>query len=159
MNDPRTEAGAGEVVDGEHRFGVRVYFEDTDTAHMVYHANFLKFMERARTEILRLCGVDQFDLLSASPGDRMGFAVRRCEIDFLSPGRLDQKLEVRTALIDLGAAYVDFRQRVVRDLDVLADAFIRVACLGPRGRPRRIPREMASSLEILFATKPNKGAA
>lgn len=157
MSEP--QAGAGEIVDGEHRFGLRVYFEDTDTAHMVYHANFLKFMERARTEILRLCGVEQFNLLSAEADERMGFAVRRCEIDFLSPARLDQKLEVRTALVDMGAAYVDFRQRVLRDLDVLADALIRVACLGATGRPRRIPREMAASLEILFTTKPKKGAA
>ena len=159
MGKPRPEAGAGVVVDGEHRFTVRVYFEDTDTAHMVYHVNFLKFMERARTEILRLCGFDQFDLMSASPGDRIGFSVRRCEIEFLSPGRLDQTLEVHTPLVDIGAAYVDFRQRVVRDFDVLADALIRVACLGPRGKPRRIPRDLVLSLETLFTTKPKKGAA
>jgi len=157
MSKPRS--GAGVVVDGEHRFPVRVCFEDTDTAHMVYHVNFLKFMERARTEILRLCGFGQFDLMLASQGDRIGFSVRRCEIECLSPGRLDQTLEVRTALVDIGAAYVDFRRRVLRDLDVLADALIRVACLGPRGKPRRMPRDLVLSLETLFTTKPKKGAA
>lgn len=159
MNERPLDASAGKIVDGEHRLDVRVYFEDTDTAHMVYHANFLKFMERARTEILRLCGVDQFDMLSAAGEDRMGFAVRRCEIDFLSPARLDQKLEVRTALVDMGAAYVDFRQRVLRDLDVLADALVRVACLGATGRPRRIPRDLAVSLQTLLTTQPKEGAA
>ncbi len=159
MSEPLTCGSGGTIIDGEHRLAVRVYFEDTDTARMVYHANYLKYMERARTEILRLCGVSQRDMLAAQGDEKKGFAVRRCEIDFLAPARLDDLLEVRSRLEGMGAAYIDIKQQVVREGAVLADAFIRVACVGAKGQPVRIPADIASEFKALMGNQSERGAA
>lgn len=159
MAEPQICGSGGTIIDGEHRLAVRVYFEDTDTARMVYHANYLKYMERARSEMLRLCGISQWDLLAQQGEQKKGFAVRRCEIDFLSPARLDDVLEVRSRLEGMGAAYIDCAQRVLRDETVLADALIRVACVGGKGQPVRIPADIAGQFKTLMGQQSEGGTA
>jgi acyl-CoA thioester hydrolase len=144
---------SGMVRDGVHRFPVRVYFEDTDTAHMVYHANYLRFMERARTELLRLCGVSQSRSMAAGGADTMGFAVKNCQLDFRTPARLDDLLEVRTEATGIGAAYIDFRQDIWRDETTIAAGQVRVVCLDGRGKPRRQPADLVATLRSLLSTR------
>jgi acyl-CoA thioester hydrolase len=131
----------GEAV---HRFPIRVYYEDTDAGGIVFYANYLKFAERARTELLREMGAE-----SAAEAKRQGvsFAVRRCEIEYLRPARLDDLLQVETRLLDLGGATLDAEQTVRRDGDMLVRMLIRLACMGPAGRPTRLPTGLRAALQ------------
>ncbi|MGB8274759.1 MAG: YbgC/FadM family acyl-CoA thioesterase, partial [Alphaproteobacteria bacterium] len=97
-----------------HRFPVRVYYEDTDAGGVVYYANYLKFAERARTEMMHLVGAGYGDAVRAG---KVAFAVRRCEIDFLAPARLDDLLEVETRLLEAGGASLSAEQRIRREGD------------------------------------------
>ncbi|MDP6343762.1 MAG: tol-pal system-associated acyl-CoA thioesterase [Alphaproteobacteria bacterium] len=128
----------------EHRFAVRVYWEDTDAAGIVYYANYLRYLERARSDLVRRAGVDQAALLAA---EGVVFPVRRCEIDYLLPARLDDTLEVRTVLDRVGGASLDLRQDIHRGDETLVRAGIRLACIGPNGRPRRLPAEVRAALD------------
>ena len=137
--------GGSGTIDGlTHRFPIRVYYEDTDVAGIVYYANYLKFAERARTEMLRLVGVNQSEMT-----ERYGlvFAVRACAVDFLRPARLDDLLEVRSRLVKLAAATVQAAQAVWRGGEELARLDLRVACLRRDGRPGRIPGPVRQTLE------------
>lgn len=133
-----------------HRFRLRVHWEDTDAAGIVYYANYLRFIERARSEMARQGGLDQPALLS-QPG--LIFAVRRCEIDYLAPARLDDELEVETTVEALGAATADLRQTVRRADETLVRAAVRLACISRDGRPRRMPREARAAFERLAGEK------
>ena len=95
-----------------HVFPVRVYYEDTDAAGMVYHSNYLQFAERARTELLRHFGLQQSRLWTEQG---IGFVMRRCVVDFLAPARLDDLLLVTSRLIEMRGASLDFQQNVTRD--------------------------------------------
>jgi acyl-CoA thioester hydrolase len=119
-----------------HRQAIRVYFEDTDAAGIVYYANYLKFAERARTEMMRDLGVSHADMMKR---DGLVLVVRRCEIDYLKPAKLDDMLTVETVAGKLGGASVDLMQRVLRGGDVLAELKVLVVCIGQDGRPARIP--------------------
>ena len=144
---------SGTVEDGMHRLPVRVYFEDTDTARMVYHANYLRYMERARTELLRLIGVSQSATMSGETGDVMGFAVKSCQVEFRTPARLDDLLEVRTVNNGVGAAYIDFGQDIWRDETPIAEARVRVVCLDGKGKPRRQPADLLTRLNTMLPTR------
>ncbi len=122
---------------------VRVYYEDTDAAGMVYHANYLKFAERARTELLRQIGFSQRRLREESG---IGFAVRRCNADYLAVGRLDDALTVATEIAAVGAATLSLRQEIRRDGEVLVVLDVVVACIGREGRPRRLPGPLRARL-------------
>jgi acyl-CoA thioester hydrolase len=126
-----------------HSFPLRVYYEDTDAAGMVYHANYLKFAERGRSEMLRSIGFGHRRLGSE---DGVGFAVRRCSIDYLAPARLEDALTVDTTLEGVGAATLQVRQQIRRDGELLADLDILVACVGRDGRPRRLPGALRAVL-------------
>lgn len=124
-----------------------MYYEDTDAGGVVYHANYLKFAERARTELLRLFGLDH-PRLAREEG--AAFAVRRCAIDYLAPARLDDVLEVRTRLLGLRGASIDLGQRVCRgDGAVLAELEIRLVMLDRRLRPVRLPAPLRAALDGL----------
>jgi acyl-CoA thioester hydrolase len=110
---------------------------------MVYHANYLKFAERGRSEMLRSLGFGHRRLGSE---DGVGFAVRRCSIDYLSPARLEDALVVETMLAGVGAATLSVRQQIRRDGELLADLDILVACVGSDGRPRRLPSALRAAL-------------
>ena len=136
MNDVSKTRPAPGAPTATHRQAIRVYFEDTDAAGIVYYANYLKFAERARTDMLRDLGISHAEMMKR---DGLVLVVRRCEIDYLKPARLDDLLTVETEAAKLGGASVDLRQRVLRDGDVLADLKVLVVCIGPDGRPARIP--------------------
>ncbi|NEX47845.1 tol-pal system-associated acyl-CoA thioesterase [Pseudotabrizicola algicola] len=119
-----------------HRFEVRVYYEDTDLAGIVYYANYLKFIERARSEWVREMGVDQ-GRLRAEAG--IVFAVRRVEADYLRPAVFDDLLAVTTALVEVGGARIVLDQAVWRGQERLFAARVVLVCLGPEGRAVRVP--------------------
>ena len=137
-------APSGTIEEGTHRFTVRVYYEDTDSGGIVYYANYMKFAERARTEMLRLAGINQTEMASRYG---MSFAVRDCAIDFRRPAHLDDLLEVRSHLVGLAAASLSAVQAIWRESEELARLDIRVACLGRDGRPARIPATFRQALE------------
>lgn len=126
-----------------HSFPIRVYYEDTDLAGIVYYANYLKFIERARSEWLRELGVDQLRLKAGG----LVFAVRHLEADYLSPARFDDLLAVETGLNTLGSARIVMDQRVLRGDKVLFAARVTVVCVAENGRPARIPAEVAARLQ------------
>lgn len=119
-----------------HRLPIRVYYEDTDFSGVVYHASYLRFFERGRTEHLRSAGVDQ-SMLHAD-GKGLNFAVRRMSIDFAKPARMDDMLTVETRTTAIRGATLDVEQRILRGDQVLVTATVLVAALSG-GRPVRIP--------------------
>ena len=121
----------------EHRFAIRVYFEDTDAAGIVYYANYLRFMERARSDMLRAIGIDQRAAMDAGVGV---YAVAEARIKYHRPAKLDDAIVVVSTLEGVSAATATIHQRVMRDGELLADATIVAAFLSPEGRPRRQPR-------------------
>lgn len=127
----------GRFVDRAHRFPVRVYFEDTDLSGIVYHANYLRYMERARSDMLRLVGIDQRGTHEAGGGV---YAVADLSIRFRRPARLDDDLLVVTRVLKVTAPAVRIHQRVMRGEEVLTDAEVLAAFISPDGRPRRQPR-------------------
>jgi acyl-CoA thioester hydrolase len=135
----------GEVRDGRHHMQVRVYYEDTDFSGIVYHANYLRFMERGRTNHLRLMGADQHALFTEEEKERPGvaFVVRSMEINFLKPARMDDVLDVVTWPVAVKGASIILAQEVRRGGDVLVKAQVRVACIS-EGRAQPIPKELRS---------------
>ena len=128
-----------------HTFPIRVYYEDTDFSGAVYHANYLRFMERARTELLRSLGVHQGMIHAGEAGDAFAFVVRRMTIDFLKAARMDDELVVETRAVAVGGASVDLAQRVLRGDEVLAEADVKVACVA-NGRASRLPEWVRAKL-------------
>ena len=118
-----------------HRWPVRVYYEDVDLAGIVYYANYLKLIERARSEMVREAGIDQ----AAMRADGLVFAVRRVEADYLRPARYDDRLEVETRMGTVSRARFTMLQTVRRDGERLLEAVVEVVCMDLEGRPRRIP--------------------
>ena len=130
----------------EHRFPVRVYFEDTDLSGVVYHANYLRYMERARSDMLRVAGIDQRAVFEAGKG---AYAVADLAIRYAAPARLDDALLVVTRLTRVRAAGVSIHQRVMRDTVVLTEADLVVALVATSGRPIRQPRAWTEIYERL----------
>jgi acyl-CoA thioester hydrolase len=128
----------GGFVGREHRFALTVYFEDTDTAGVVYYANYLKFMERARSDMIRAVGFDQAEILR---GDGSAYFVTHVDIRYRRPARLGEELRVVSTVEQVRASSVHIHQRVMRGPEVLADASVTAAFLDREGRPRRQPRE------------------
>lgn len=126
-----------------HEFSLRVYYEDTDAAGIVYYANYLKFIERARTEALSELGIDQVALKAR---DGVVFVVRAVTVDYRAPAQLMDRLVVTTRTARVGGARVDLVQEVLRDSVPLVRADVRIAALGPGGRPVRIPAALRSAL-------------
>ena len=129
-----------------HRFALRVYFEDTDTAGIVYYANYLRFMERARSDMLRAIGVDQRAALERGDGV---YAVAEAHIRYRAPAKLDDALVVVSNVREVRAASCVIHQRVMRGREILTDATVTAAFLSPEGRPRRQPREWVEKFERL----------
>ena len=127
---------AGRFVGTEHRYPVRVFFEDTDLSGVVYHANYLRFMERARSDMLKLAGIDQRAAFAAGEG---AYAIADLRIRYAAPARLDDALLVVSRLHALRAASVVVHQQVRREAEVLTDAVVTAALVAPSGRARRQP--------------------
>lgn len=126
-----------------HRHHLRVYYEDTDLAGIVYYANYLKFIERGRSEWVRARGLDQV-ALKAEAG--IVFAVRRVEADYLRPAVFDDELVVTTDLRTLGGARIDLWQEVLRGEERLFTAAVTLVCLGPGGQATRLPPGVRAAL-------------
>lgn len=134
---------AGRLEGGAHILPVRVYYEDTDFSGVVYHASYLRFLERGRTDFLRLAGVDQSRL--HADGEGMIFAVRRMTVDFLKPARMDDVLVVETRTQEVRGASLVVAQRIRRGEEAILAAEVRVAALAG-GRPARIPDALRAVL-------------
>ena len=141
---------AGRIENGVHRLAVRVYYEDTDFSGAVYHANYLKFCERARSDFLRLAGIHHHELHWHESEGRMGFVVRRMECDFLRPARIDDLLEVDSRFQHMAGARLELAQNVLRGAEELFRACVTVALVDAGGRPRRLPPAMATALRSRF---------
>ena len=122
-----------------HKFQLRVYYEDTDLAGIVYYANYLKFIERARTEWVRGLGIDQTQL---KEDEGIVFAVRRVEADYLASAVFDDELEVQTSTIQVTGARLVLQQDVVHGGDVLFSATVTLVALGETGQPARLPANL-----------------
>lgn len=154
MNAPTRPLPPSGVFQGKlHLFPVRVYYEDTDLSGIVYHANYLRWFERARSDLLRLLGIDQ---RAASETGEGTYTVAELTIRYLAPARLDDAVTIATSATELGAASVRLRQQAMRDDDLLADASVRVGFISPDGRPRRQPSAWRAAFESL---QPAKDAA
>jgi acyl-CoA thioester hydrolase len=143
MNPVVATALDGAIRDGAHHMQVRVYYEDTDFSGIVYHANYLRFMERGRTNYLRLLGADQRALFAEAESETPGFAfvVRAMQLDFLKPAKMDDVLDIVTTSREVRGASITLAQRVLRGSDVLLTANVKVALVAG-GRARPIPRAL-----------------
>ena len=143
MTDASRSPLDGEIRGGRHVMPVRVYYEDTDFSGIVYHANYLRFMERGRSNYLRLLGADQRGLFEATEREAPGFAfvVRSMTIDFLKPARMDDVLDVVTEYEEIKGASITLKQQVRRGEDLLIEAHVRVAFVS-EGRARPIPKPL-----------------
>ena len=126
-----------------HSFDCRVYYEDTDLAGIVYYANYLKFIERARSEWVRTLGIDQAQL-TADLG--IVFAVRHLVADYLSPARFDDMLTITTVPARISGARLVLHQRVLRGADLVFDAQVTLVAIGPNGAPARLPKLLLQAL-------------
>ncbi len=152
MTDPDQPTG-GRFVGPAHRFPLRIYFEDTDLSGVVYHANYLRYFERARSDMLMVAGIDQRAVQEAGEGY---YAVRSMQLDWRSPARLNDALIVVSHVEKVRAAAVDIHQTVIRDTVLLAQARVEVAFVGGNGRPRRQPAAWIDVFTRLTTT--GKGA-
>ena len=136
----------GGFVGKEHHFALTVYFEDTDAYGIVYYANYLKFMERARSDFIRAVGVDQAEELRRSGS---AYAVVEVNIKYRRPGRLSDDLQVVSTVQQVRASSVDIHQRVMRANELLTDARVTAAFLDGAGRPRRQPSEWVEKFKAI----------
>jgi acyl-CoA thioester hydrolase len=141
------ESDTGRIEEGWHVLPLRVYWEDTDAAGIVYYANYLKFIERGRTDMLRHMGIAQRELQQE---DDVAFAVRSCQIEYLKPARLDDRIEVWTRVTAAGGATLNVEQVVRSQGQDLITSELRLACINAAGRPKRIPQAVRTALGPLL---------
>ena len=134
---------AGALAPWGHRIMARVYFADTDFSGVVYHARYLEFFERGRSDFLRLSGVHHTELADGRHGERLVWVVARMEIDFRAPARIDDILTVDTRVESLSKARIVMAQEIRRDDQLLVEARVQATVIGDNGRPRRFPAEWA----------------
>lgn len=132
---------AGELTPFGHRLMARVYYADTDFSGVVYHARYLEFFERGRSDFLRLAGVHHTELADGLHGEKLVWIVRRMEIDFRKPARIDDILTVETRTLGVSGARITMAQALKRGDDMLVEAKVEAAIISETGRPRRFPRE------------------
>ena len=137
LPEPMPAPATGRFLSAVHHFPLRIYFEDTDLSGLVYHANYLRYMERARSDMLRIAGIDQ---RSEHEGGSGVYAVTDLQIRYRRPARLDDDLMVVSRVVDVRAASCAIHQSVMRGDEELTDATITVAWLTPQGRPQRQPK-------------------
>ena len=151
MDGQAQEPTAGWFEGRTHFFPVRVYYEDTDFSGVVYHANYLRFMERGRSEFLRMSGAGHQDMFAGS--EPLVWVVRRMMIDFDRPARMEEALTVRTSVLELAGARMRLDQRVARAGDILVKATVEVCVITLDGRPRRVPDSTRKKLEFFLETR------
>jgi len=132
---------SGELTAAGHRLLARVYYADTDFSGLVYHARYLEFLERGRSDYLRLAGVRHTELLDGMRGERIVWVVRRMEIDFVRPARIDDVLTIDTRTEKISGARIFMAQEIRRGGETLIKAKVEAAIIGENGRPKRFPDE------------------
>jgi len=147
------------IVEARHRLQIRVYYEDTDFSGRVYHASYLRFLERGRTEFLRELGIEHRTSFGGNGGRGFYFVVRSMSVDFLKPALMDDELMILTGISSLAGASVGMVQEIQRGYDTLVTAGVRVAVI-VNGKARRIPPEvvaklMAASASAMSMARPN----
>lgn len=140
MEDEMT-ALSGRLTEAGHELQARVYYADTDFSGAVYHARYLEFLERGRSDFLRLLGVHHTELQAGQTGETIFWVVRRMEIDFRAAARIDDILTVSTSVAELGKARIRMAQEIRRDDALLITAKVEAALINAEGKPRRFPRE------------------
>lgn len=138
------ETLAGRLTETGHILFQRVYYEDTDFSGVVYHARYLHFLERGRTDFLRLLGFEQHAMAAIEEGVGLFFVVHRMEIDFKAPARMDDILTIETRTEKAGGAKMVLAQTIARGSDLLISARVVIAVVNGQGRPRRLPDGMAA---------------
>ncbi|MEM9988449.1 MAG: tol-pal system-associated acyl-CoA thioesterase [Pseudomonadota bacterium] len=123
----------------EWQLEIRIYFEDTDFSGIVYHANYLKYFERGRTEALRSTGLNHHDLLEK---EQLVFTLRHIDVTYHRPAKIDDVVNIRTTISEIRGARLIFSQKAYRGEDLLAEAIVTVACMTLEGRPQRLPKDM-----------------
>lgn len=156
MRGIKREPSSGGFEGREHRLPVRVYYEDTDFTGVVYHANYLRYLERGRSDFLRLAAVSHTDLLRRH--DPAAFAVTRMTLDFKRPARVDDALVVHTFYDVARGARLRVSQTVTRGSDLLLTAAVEAACITPEGRPRRFPAGLHDKLRPYLLEPPPPAA-
>jgi acyl-CoA thioester hydrolase len=146
---------AGRIEGETHVLPVRVYFEDTDCAGVVYHSNFLKFCERGRSDFIRLLGIDASSLADPEQGEPAVFVVRRVEIDYLKPGSMDDLLEIVTSCAEIGSASLVLQQDVRRGDALLVRARVTVVLVSRTGKPQRLGALVRDALQR-FVNQPRE---
>jgi acyl-CoA thioester hydrolase len=143
----------GAIIDGRHHMQVRVYYEDTDFSGIVYHANYLRFMERGRTNHLRLMGAEQHALFAEAQAETPAFAfvVRSMQIDYLKPARMDDVLDIVTWPLQVKGASITLAQQVRRGEILLVEAEVRVAFIS-EGRAKPIPKSLRQLMKADLAS-------
>ena len=139
---------AGQFVGREHQLAVRVYYEDTDFTGLVYHANYVRFFERGRTDFLRLAGISHSALLERA--DPSAFVLTRIAVDFKRAARIDDALVVRTTYDTIKGPRLLISQQITRANEIIATADVEAACITPGGRPRRPPIDLVACLTPLL---------
>ncbi|MBN9147883.1 MAG: tol-pal system-associated acyl-CoA thioesterase [Nitrobacter sp.] len=145
---PQTEQLDGHIRDGRHHMQIRVYYEDTDFTGLVYHANYLRFMERGRSNYLRLLGADQRALFDEAESEAPGFAfvVRSMQLEFLKPAHMDEVLDIVTRPLEVRGASITLHQEVRRGDVLLLDAKVKVAFVSG-GQARPIPKALRLAMK------------
>lgn len=148
MNRPNPPDG---VFDGaQHLYAVRVYYEDTDLSGITYHANYLRWFERARSDLLRQLKIDQRDAIETGGG---AYAVSEINLKYLLPAKLDDDVVIETRCTELGAASCRMHQRAMRGGELLCEASLRVGFISPEGRPRRQPADWRQAFKDFMEDK------
>ncbi|MCP1200119.1 tol-pal system-associated acyl-CoA thioesterase [Notoacmeibacter sp. MSK16QG-6] len=147
LSDAEKGVLVGSIENGVHRLQARVYYADTDFSGVVYHARYLEFLERGRSDFLRLHGIHHTELLDRPDDEALVWIVRRMEIDFRAPAKIDDILTVQTSVFGVSGARVTMEQRIVRGRDVLIEAKVHAAIIDRSGRPRRLPADWRASFE------------
>ncbi len=146
---------AGRIENGVHLLPVRIYYEDTDFSGAVYHANYLRYCERGRSDFLRLIGVHHAELFDHPESrQRLGFVVTAMNTRFHAPARIDDVIEVHTRFVSLGGARFDLVQEVFREAQLLFSADLKAALIDGEGRPRRLPDDMRARFQAHLNESP-----
>jgi acyl-CoA thioester hydrolase len=148
MTDAIKKPYEGAFVGDAHHFALRVYIEDTDLGGVVYHANYLRFLERARSDMLRLLGINQRAAIESGKGV---YAVAEMRIKYVRPAKLEDELVIVSKLGEIRGAICIIRQEILRGQDTIADATVTAAFLSPSGRPSRQPPEWVAKFEAIKA--------
>lgn len=150
---------AGRMGKGVHYLPLRIYYADTDISGAVYHANYLSYCERARSDCLRLLGVQQSETNWSTSGGQMGFVVRRAVCEFYKPARMDDLLTIETRFKSMTGARVEIAQRIRRGTELLFESEVLCAVVDGRGVPKRLPDSLKRAMEAFRAEEEGPGGA